>query len=385
MASRNEKFEAKEDSGQGGNRPFMHAILPAKAPTVDSFCGSTAWGDLPRAQNQDDGFDLYSHPIQKFKLAVDAEKLILSARPQRLNPAELHRLYADTPVPQHRYLAPSLNAAVNSSSIAHDPAKWLTGIPEVDLTSVVDAWLNTNHSTDYEQLNEVGLDLDSGQLTGLVRVKQGHGYSGGPSTAGSREYVAFWADWGSGFQYQRTASVTVHDFSHLPPAGLEYKVLLPVDFDSWLQPFSETVRTVKVRAVLSWNTPPSATDPNPPLVWGNSIESVISVPAGYRLRACSPVPHAAVVDTTEIDLVGAGGRIIAAAIRSLSDLTFGPDAGLTVVPDRAVAGMSAWDRIHPSNQESLEECSSSFTLYVWDRRRAGRGGVLRSRFTPAAS
>ncbi|MGA2278520.1 MAG: hypothetical protein ABSG00_13045, partial [Terracidiphilus sp.] len=93
----------------------MHAILPAKAPTVDSFCGSTAWGDLPRAQNQDDGFDLYSHPIQKFKLAVDAEKLILSARPQRLNPAELHRLYADTPVPQHRYLAPSLNAAVNSS------------------------------------------------------------------------------------------------------------------------------------------------------------------------------------------------------------------------------------------------------------------------------
>ena len=49
-------------------------------------------------------------------------------KPKQLTPAELHELYNGTTVQQHRYLAPSLTAAVHSPVIALDPAKWFAGI-----------------------------------------------------------------------------------------------------------------------------------------------------------------------------------------------------------------------------------------------------------------
>lgn len=168
--------------------------------------------------------------------------------------------------------------AVHSPEIAPHPAKWIAGIPEIDLAKVANAWLNTNGNTDYEQLYCIGLDRDTGQLSGVLKVKQGSGYSGGPRTAGSIEYVAFWVDWGSGFQYEGTAEVAVYDFGWLPPAGLEYTVSLPVDLLSHLRPCCESAKTVKVRAVLSWNTPPSTRDPNAPVVWGHRVESRIPIP-----------------------------------------------------------------------------------------------------------
>jgi hypothetical protein len=150
--------------------------------------------------------------------------------------------------------------------------------------------MNTNRSTEYEQLYCIGLDPDTGQLTGMLKVKQGSGYSGGPRTAGSREYIAFWVDWGSGFQYEGTASAVVHDFGWLPPAGLEYSVSLPVDLLSHIETRSEGSKTVKVRAVLCWNTPPSTSDPNAPVVWGNIMESRIPIPSRRNARAGNQVP-----------------------------------------------------------------------------------------------
>ena len=60
-------------------------------------------------------------------------------KPRQLTLAELHELYDGTTVPQHRYLAPSLTAAVHSPSIALDPAKWFAGIDDVNLCSVARA------------------------------------------------------------------------------------------------------------------------------------------------------------------------------------------------------------------------------------------------------
>ena len=128
-------------------------------------------------------------------------------KPRQLTPAELHELYDGTTVPQHRYLAPSLTAAVHSPAIALDPAKWFAGIADVDLSSVAAAWLNTNSNTEYEQLKRIELDADAGQLSAVLTVKQSIGYCGGHMTAGSREFIAFWVDWGSGFQYVGTTSV----------------------------------------------------------------------------------------------------------------------------------------------------------------------------------
>ena len=221
------------------------------------------------------------------------EKLADSAlKPKQLTPAELYELYNGTTVPQHRYLAPSLTAAVHSHEIALDPAKWFAGSADVDLSSVAAAWLNTNCNTEYEQLKRIELDPDASQLTAVLTVKQSIGYCGGPVTAGSREFVAFWIDWGSGFQYVGTTSVAVHDSGRLPATGQETSVALPIHLSR--QAESEDAKTVKVRAVLSWNTPPSTTNPNAPVVWGESLDCKILIPDGQKVAVPtwrSVAPH----------------------------------------------------------------------------------------------
>lgn len=223
------------------------------------------------------------HPAQ----AIHTVQPILACRQKLLNAIELHQLYAGTSVPAHRYLSALLSSAVISPEIALDPSKWLAGNLDVNLSDVVEAWLNTNKNIAYEQLNSIGLEMNTSRLTGVLTVKQRSGYAGGPLTAGSREYVVFWVDWGSGFQYEGTTSVAVHDFSSLSAAGLEYKVFLPVDVLAHARPGSKGAKTVKVRAVLSWNMPPSTTDPCAPVVWGNSLDGVILIPPGMNVSGCA--------------------------------------------------------------------------------------------------
>jgi hypothetical protein len=213
-------------------------------------------------------------------------------KPKQLTPAELHELYDGTMVPQHRYLAPSLTVAVHSPVIALDPAKWFDGIADVDLSSVAAAWLNTNSNTEYEQLKRIELDPDASQLSAVLTVKQSLGYCGGSMTAGSREFVAFWIDWGSGFQYVGTTSAAVHDSGRLPATGQYYSVVLPIHLSR--QAENEGARTIKVRAVLSWNTPPSTTNANAPVVWGESLDCKILIPGGQKVAVPtwrSVAPH----------------------------------------------------------------------------------------------
>ena len=290
------------------------------------------------AQVEIDGADRIAPPIlpdegkakliDKIKLEIHTSQSIQTVEPKTLSAAELHRLYTDTLIPQHRYLAPSLSEAVNSPEIGPHPAKWLAGISEINLSRVVNAWLNTNRSTEYEELYCIGLDQESGRLTGVLTVKQGGGYSGGPGTAGSREHIAFWVDWGWGFRYEGTASVAVHDFGCLPPAGLEYNVALPVDLLSRMPLGGEGAKTVKVRAVLSWSTPPSTTDPNAPIVWGNRVESRIPIPPTRQARGGNRVPCLA-AGATETDQTSSDGRIVDAAIKALT----GMDLGLCALPE----------------------------------------------------
>jgi hypothetical protein len=321
--------------------------------------------------------------IDKIKLKINPSRSIQIAAAKRLSPAELHRLYASTSVPKHRYLAPFLNEAVNCPEIAPHPEKWLADVSGIDLSKVVNDWLNTNRSTEYEQLYCIGLDPDNGKLTGVFTVKQGSGYSGGPRTAGSREYVAFWVDWGSGFKYEGTASVAVHDFGWLPPAGLEYSVSLSIDLHSRVQPRSEGRRTVKVRAVLSWNTPPLTTDLNAPVVWGNMMEGRILIPSSQDARESNRVPCFTSARAEEIDEGGADGQIVDAAIKAITGMAFGPDLGLTVVPNGAITNAGATDRSFAIHTGDIEDGGATFALYVWNRTNLNRGATSNLDHTPA--
>ena len=295
MASTNEKRAVSYDPPTG-----LHLVSKK-----DFYCEQNSQGGLPESDDTHEmEMDVPCHvppainPAKaelKFNDKINKtippaqmiypEQTTLAPRRKLLSTAELHQLYAGTSVPAHRYLSGLLNASVNSPAIALDPAKWLDGISGVNLSKVVEAWLHTNGNTEYEQLNSIGLDANTIWLTGVLTVKQRSGYSGGSSTAGSREFVAIWVDWGSGFQYEGTTSVAVRDFSSLPATGLEYKVFLPVDVLAEAQPGSNGARRVKVRAVLSWNTPPSTTDPYAPVVWGNSLDGLILIPPGINVSS----------------------------------------------------------------------------------------------------
>ena len=80
----------------------------------------------------------------------------------------------------------------------------------------------------------------------------------------------------------------MHDFSSLPAGGLQYSVFLPVDFAHHQQPCDDGPKTAKVRAVLSWDVPPSSTNPDASVTWGNSEETTILIPAGVSTDGIVP-------------------------------------------------------------------------------------------------
>ncbi len=82
-----------------------------------------------------------------------------------------------------------------------------------------DCWRHWRTRTYYEELHCVGLDRDGSLLHGVVQIKRDGGNSGGLCTNGSREYIAFYLDFGAGWEYQGTTYVNVHDID-LPRNGL---------------------------------------------------------------------------------------------------------------------------------------------------------------------
>jgi hypothetical protein len=256
MAINHSKNAATEVFCNKQNRSRRWSILPWNRPPVPVSTHSEA------------------HPseggVVKPNTPEHFESLAQAGNP--LAPAELHSLYAGTSVPPHRYLAPALVSALHSPAIALDPASWFSDIVDIDLSSVAGTWLRTNGDTSFEQLKSVEFDLSACRLTAVVTIKQRCGYSGGPSTAGSREFVAFWADWGFGFRYEGTASVEVHDCSSRPDASQDDSLALSIDLSSRTHDSGEATKPLRVRAVLSWNTPPSTTHPYAQAAWGNSLD-----------------------------------------------------------------------------------------------------------------
>ncbi len=117
--------------------------------------------------------------------------------------------------------------------------------------------------TTYEELECLGLDNYAGQLVATYRVKRPTGFSGPPCSAGSKEYVAFWADFDDDCTstYLGTVAVAAHDYITMPAGGLSYAAILPLDVNAYRRLCTEP-GLHRVRAVLSWNTPPSTTDPD---------------------------------------------------------------------------------------------------------------------------
>jgi hypothetical protein len=287
------------------NLPQVRAILSwSTPPPANSPNWPPVWGNVVDAHIQIAGFDiillekfLADSKIElapKYKKAVDLTQPIKAAPPKALSATELHTLYKDKKVPLHRFLFSELKTAIAAQGTAPPQlagaGSSLISINDVNINinDIIGDLFGTDGDTTYEELDCVGLNPNLDQLVGIIHLKLSSGYSGGPCTAGSTEYVAFWVDWGSGWTYVGTSSVNVHDFSSIPPDGLEYSVFQPVDIASHRQLCELGAKTAKVRAVLSWDVPPSTTDPYAPVTWGNSDETLILLEPGAPFVAGTP-------------------------------------------------------------------------------------------------
>src|SRR5262249_51657131 len=143
----------------------------------------------------------------------------------------------------------------------------------------------------YEEIGCVGLNPRTTDLVTTIHLKLSSGYSGNLCSAGSYEYVAFWVDWedGGGWHYVGTPSVNVHAIAPIPAGGVSdapsprFPELL-----SQRQPCGEGPKPARIRAVLSWATPPSTTDPYKVPYWGGHAETLILIPPGEPISGGGP-------------------------------------------------------------------------------------------------
>lgn len=230
----------------------------------------------------------------EIEIALDLEQPVPAATPKELSLAELQALYKDKGVEPHRFALPEINRLIQQPALAESlMAPGFAGsLGELNWEEILPGLFPTDGSTRYEELECVGLNPNQDTLVGIIRVKQPNGYSGGPCTAGSREYVTFWADFNNNGIFETclgTTSVQVYDMRSMPREGLEYAVFLPVDLSRYRQPCEEGPRVVRIRAILSWQVPPPCFNPNYVPVWGNREETLIHIKPGRATVGHTPL------------------------------------------------------------------------------------------------
>jgi hypothetical protein len=199
-------------------------------------------------------------------------------------------------VEPHRFGFPEIQAvmargAFDVQQLATTAELW--GQVGLDFGSAVSVLQDTSGDTGYEELDCVGLDYNREILAATFTVKRSVGYSGDLCHAGSTEYVAFWADWDNKceWSYVGTAQVQVHDIAGIPADGLHYAAFVPApELDRHRRDCSAP-KIARIRAVLSWATPPSTVDPEGVPHWGNRRDvhvqlrpGVAEPPSGAAIR-----------------------------------------------------------------------------------------------------
>ncbi|MBN1134735.1 MAG: hypothetical protein JXA38_07495 [Methanosarcinaceae archaeon] len=131
----------------------------------------------------------------------------------------------------------------------------------------------TNKTT-YEELMCVGFNPYFERLEAIIHVKKSTGYGGNICSSGTPEYVRFYVDWDNTGVWEDVGMVSFKAYNIPKVKPLEYDLSIPLDANKKLC-FIKNLP--KVRAILSWNTPPPADTPNYVPVWGNSVDARIQI------------------------------------------------------------------------------------------------------------
>jgi len=327
-------IEPKRDYCGNPMLPKVRAILSWEAePPDDDPDWPMVWGNVlerhiqikPRWWALVDVIKVIGAEIgKKVKLPAIFEEVEFDPVPQPEPPplmlADLAKLYASevakqakevvrTIVEPHRFGSSEIQAvtlgAPNPQIVAAKIAEWKE--LNLDWIAAVEALNVTSGNDTYEELECLGLDYNREWLEATFRVKKPCGYSGNLCTKGSKEYVAFWADWDNTCEwtYLDTMEVNVHDIAGIPAGGLQYTAILPVNLGPHRQPCKKP-KIARVRAVLSWNTPPSNTDPDALPYWGNRLDAHVQIKSGKPLEPKAQISILGGIGIEDINLASNG-------------------------------------------------------------------------------
>ena len=298
--------------------PTVRAILSWESVPGTNPNQPPVWGNVldrhiqikPRPWFLIDVLDSISVGEIKLKVPPELEPVQLQPiplpDPPPLNVIELANLYAakdtkkdvskasSTTVEPHRFGTEEIKAALVPSISAQEIlsakiAEWkLAGL---DWSVAVGQLLGMFGNTTYEELDCLGLDYNQEWLVATFRIKKPSGFSGSLCTKGSKEYIAFWADWDDQckWTYLATVSVDAHDFANIPADGINYSAVLPVDLKYHRQNCDKP-KIARVRAVLSWATKPSETNPDDFPHWGNRIDAHVQIRPGEPIKPGEVTP-----------------------------------------------------------------------------------------------
>jgi hypothetical protein len=257
------------------------------------------WGNVVNARVQVAPWLIYEVPLGELVaekvISIDPEILkdviltqpLPAGPPKPLGYGEMKELYANKKVPGHRFgfsaatklVEGTIEKALAGAAIAAKPSGAAKASPKAafssvltageELGAILEALQDTSGDTTFEQLTCAGYNPQTRALEGVIQVKLSSGYSGGLCTAGSTEYVSFYAFWGGSWHSLGTAQVQVHDLAAASPAKpVSYAVFRVANLTSVK---CENLEGVPLRAILSWETPP--TGPNYVPYWGNVVNT----------------------------------------------------------------------------------------------------------------
>lgn len=140
---------------------------------------------------------------------------------------------------------------------------------------------NGDGNTAFEEVKEVGYYPQERRLEAVLDIKRQFGYGGGLGNIGSYEYVGLYVNWNGDGDFNDTGEECGLANVHVFDPGVPNANKLPISYtvaeltDIAPIPTLKAGTVVKVRAILSWQVPPTGPDFVP--IYGNRIDRWIRI------------------------------------------------------------------------------------------------------------
>lgn len=302
---------------------------------------------------------------------VDIHKL--NPQPANFSLTEIARKYDKLKVPASRFAFKTVHNMIKypSSEITMMDKSILDDL-KVNVSSIIDQIgtlfpIDTSKANvDYEELECVGLDYNTESLVATLKIKKNVGYSGDLCDAGSKEYISFWVDWDDkcSWQYINTVELKVHDIKMVGD-HLCYSVTLPLDA-KYHKKLCTSPNVIRVRGVLSWNVPPSTTNPDKLEFYGNRVDTHIQIKPGIVITPGDVIPLFNIIGGIDVDHVNNATGLTKPgsffAFNGLSVPTGAPFDGVIVLNGPSFEGYRYKIKITNLNDGTFTYASNSFTV-----------------------